>query len=101
MLLAGRYWYSGGCFIGLITPLENKAEEDTMANNKIPPEKYFDLVELGYVRPVVEHVDLAMPSLYRTVPTGLVYNIAVPQSGERVRVNAKLERRPRRNKKKK
>ena len=70
-----------------------------MATNKTPPEKYFELVELNYIRPAMEHVDLTMPTLYRTVPTRLVYHVPEPDIKEGVHADAELEHSPKRDKK--
>ncbi|MCY4049156.1 MAG: hypothetical protein OXF24_06185 [Hyphomicrobiales bacterium] len=45
---------------------------------KTAPEKYFELIERGYTKPAVEHVDLVMPGTYRIVPTGLMYDVPEP-----------------------
>ena len=45
---------------------------------KTAPEKYFELIERGYTKPAVEHVDLVMLGAYRIVPTELVYHVPEP-----------------------
>ena len=46
--------------------------------NKTTPEKYSELIGRDYIKPTTEHVDLVMPSTYRTVPTKLVYYVPEP-----------------------
>ena len=46
--------------------------------NKTTPEKHFELIERGYIKPTTRHVNLVMPSTYRTVPTGLMYDVPEP-----------------------
>lgn len=83
---------------------------------KTTPEKHSELVERGYIKPTTKHVDLVMPSTYRNVPTGLMYDVpeppiktdapepqikedaSKPWSKEGVRADAELEFDSRRNK---
>lgn len=34
-----------------------------------PVEMFNELIKLGYIRPLVQHADLMMPNLLRTVPS--------------------------------
>ena len=45
---------------------------------KTASDKYFELIDLGYIKPAKEYVDLVMPGMYRVVPTKLVYHVPEP-----------------------
>ena len=100
---------------GFVNRSEIKRSEEM--TKKTIPEKYSELIDYGYIKPTTEHVDLVMPSVYRTVRTGLMYDVPEPpldtnipdlqtkedapeqQDKEGVRADAKLECNSRRNKK--